>query len=54
LTLTAERLAQASSLARALPPDWRDGGSALPLGALQVIHREMQVLTQLLSARCRA
>ncbi|HEX3522679.1 MAG TPA: hypothetical protein VHT52_11410 [Stellaceae bacterium] len=53
LTLVAERLAQASSLARALPADWRDG-CGLPTGAQQVIAREMQVLSQLLSARRRA
>jgi hypothetical protein len=53
LTLTAERLRQASSLARALPADWRDG-AALPMEALQVISRELTVLVQALSTRRRA
>jgi hypothetical protein len=53
VTLLAERLRQAASLARALPADWREG-AAVPIGAQQVIVREMQVLSQLLSARRRA
>jgi hypothetical protein len=53
LTLLAQRLQQAANLATALPPDWREG-VGLPLGAQQVIAREMQVLSQLLSARRRA
>jgi hypothetical protein len=50
VTLLAERLRQAASLATALPPDWRDG-AALPLGAQQVIARELTVLVRVLARR---
>jgi hypothetical protein len=45
LTLLAERLKQAANLATALPADWREG-AALPLGAQQVIARELTVLVR--------
>jgi hypothetical protein len=45
LMLVAERLQQASSLARALPADWRDG-AALPPGTLQDVTRELTVLVR--------
>jgi hypothetical protein len=51
--LIAEQLQRASRLARALPPDWRDG-AALPPGALQDITRELAVPVRALSTRRRA
>jgi hypothetical protein len=53
LTLTAERLKQASHLARALPPDWRDG-AVLPMSAIEDIARELRVLVQVLAPRRQA
>jgi hypothetical protein len=53
LGLIAEHLQRASRLTRALPADWRNS-TALPLGPLQDIAREMEVLSRLLSARRRA
>jgi hypothetical protein len=53
LTLVAERLRQASSLATALPPDWQDG-AALPIGTQQAITRELATLVRTLAPRRRA